>query len=109
MAAIGGRDGKSCAAAIASIVFNYGWIASMILQVFVRKYALMLRHSPFLACKTWQNQRFCAATGKSLLDLNIARAGMHVQQDAAIPNFSLDVVAGHGALHGVRMIDLQRS
>ena len=43
-----------------------------------------------------------------LLDLNIAGTRMHIQQDPAIPDFALDVVAGHRALHGERMIHLQR-
>jgi hypothetical protein len=40
--------------------------------VFVPKHGLMQRRLPFLAHKTWQNQRFGAANGKSLLNLNIA-------------------------------------
>ena len=109
MAAIGVSDGQTCASSIASIVFNYGRTALVILRCLFQRWLDRSAVSGFQARKAWQNQPIGTAIRKSLLDLNIARPGMHVQQRAAIPNFSLDMVAGHGALCSERMIHLQRS
>ncbi len=49
------------------------------------------------------------AANKNLLDFDIAGARVHVQQHAAISHLALDMVAGQGALHCDRMVDLQGS
>ena len=107
MAAIGVGDGQTCASSIASIVFNYGRTALVILRCLPQRWLDRSAVSGFQPRKAWQNQLIGAAIRKSLLDLNIARTRMHIQQDPAIPDFALDVVSGHRALHGERMIHLQ--
>src|SRR6476646_4715252 len=84
-------------------------MAALFLQLFAQDTARLQGCWRSLVPQNLSNRRIGATNGKSLLDLNIARTRMHVQQDPAIPDFSLDVVAGHRALHGKRMIDLKRS
>lgn len=46
---------------------------------------------------------------KDLLNFNIAGAGVHVQQHAAVSNLALDMVVAERALHRDWMVDLERS
>jgi hypothetical protein len=49
-------------------------------------------------------------TASLLLQLNVARPGMYVQQHAAISNLALNVVAGKSTLRGhLMVVELERS
>lgn len=94
---------------MASIGFNYGRNAQVVLWVFAGATARLQRLPRFSALQSPVKSANRRCKQKELLHLNIARTGMHIQQHAAIPDFALDMVAGHGTLHGKRTIDLQRS
>lgn len=102
MAAIGEKDAHYTAGIIPVIVSNYGR-----LRVLAFDCTAVYGCS---ACGTMAKPVNGGANTKSLLQLDIARPSVDVQQHAAISHFALNMIFGQGALCCYLMaVELKRS
>ena len=94
--AIGGRNGRSVIPAMPVIAFKYGTIKDSAFDCTAM--------NELSAGKSRPDHPTGGANIKPLLELNVARSSVDIQQHAAIVHFALNMVLGQRALRCYLMI-----